>query len=297
MPQCPIAGDVNDYSVYGWNVTEIAYQIDLLRGHHSVTTKWAVCSYSLSPQLFWSYNKQKNSSGTFGWYYCRYVKLPVLIASVVFLAGKRSDRQRNLKLKMRMKQVLRRMIAMISLTLKRWHSAVCDNWCIIDVTVWVVTGISQGAMGLPWLMRVCRHFAQEYECLCMWNFPYNSLCPCQLFCCYIWAPDGLDVLGLDVAGRRQLRSASRGLLCFPRYNMSNYGRRAFSYSGPHAWNLLAENVQKSTSIAIFKRSLKTFLFLQIMHPAHKRRFSFRLMGYTSGLSNSNTAGWVPWWII
>ena len=26
--------------------------------------------------------------------------------------------------------------------------------------------------------------------------------------------------------------------------MSNYGRRAFSYSGPHAWNLLAENVQK-----------------------------------------------------
>jgi len=26
----------------------------------------------------------------------------------------------------------------------------------------------------------------------------------------------------DVAGRRQLRSASRGLLNFPRYNMSNY---------------------------------------------------------------------------
>ena len=28
----------------------------------------------------------------------------------------------------------------------------------------------------------------------------------------------------DVAGRRQLRSASRGLLNFPRYNMSNYGQ-------------------------------------------------------------------------
>ena len=26
----------------------------------------------------------------------------------------------------------------------------------------------------------------------------------------------------DVTGRRQLRSASRGLLNFPRYNMSNY---------------------------------------------------------------------------
>jgi len=33
----------------------------------------------------------------------------------------------------------------------------------------------------------------------------------------------------DVAGRRQLRSASRGLLNFPRYNMSYYGRRAFLF--------------------------------------------------------------------
>ena len=72
----------------------------------------------------------------------------------------------------------------------------------------------------------------------------------------------------DVAGRRQLRSASRGLLYFPRYNMSNYARRAFSCAGPHAWDLLAENVLKSTSIAIFKRSLKTFLFEQITHSVH-----------------------------
>jgi len=46
--------------------------------------------------------------------------------------------------------------------------------------------------------------------------------------------------------------------------MSNYGRRALSYAGPHAWNLLAENVRKSTSIAIFKCSLKTtFLFIPL----------------------------------
>jgi len=31
----------------------------------------------------------------------------------------------------------------------------------------------------------------------------------------------------DVAGRRQLRSAGRGLLNFPPYKMSNYGRHAF----------------------------------------------------------------------
>ena len=44
---------------------------------------------------------------------------------------------------------------------------------------------------------------------------------------------------------------------------------AFSYAGgPHAWNLLRENVWKSTSIAIFKLSLKTFLFEQIAHSLH-----------------------------
>ena len=63
----------------------------------------------------------------------------------------------------------------------------------------------------------------------------------------------------DVAGRRQLRSASRRLLYFPRYNMSNYGRRAFSYAGHHAWNLHARNVRKSTFITIFKRSLDVFI--------------------------------------
>jgi len=90
-----------------------------------------------------------------------------------------------------------------------------------------------------------------------------KLCVTVYKCPHGLAPQYLSELCVpvaDVAGRRQLRSASRGLQYFPHYNMSNYGRRAFSYAGPHAWNLLAENVQKSTSIAIFKRSIKTFLF-------------------------------------
>ena len=41
----------------------------------------------------------------------------------------------------------------------------------------------------------------------------------------------------EVAGRRQLCSASRWLLDFPRFNMSNYGRRAFSFAGPHSSHL------------------------------------------------------------
>jgi len=72
----------------------------------------------------------------------------------------------------------------------------------------------------------------------------------------------------DVVGRRQLRSISRGLLNFPRYNMSNYGRRAFCFAGPDVWNSLPEHIRQSASIAVFKRSLKTFLFQQISHLAH-----------------------------
>ena len=59
---------------------------------------------------------------------------------------------------------------------------------------------------------------------------------------------------------------------FPCYDMTNYDRRAFSYIYPHACNLLPENVWKSTSTDIFKRSLKTFLFEQITHSAHQRWF-------------------------
>jgi len=62
------------------------------------------------------------------------------------------------------------------------------------------------------------------------------------------------------------------LLYVPRYNMTNYSRRVFSYAGPHACNLLPENVWESASIAIFKHSLKTFLFKQIMHSVRWRRF-------------------------
>ena len=72
----------------------------------------------------------------------------------------------------------------------------------------------------------------------------------------------------DVAGRRQLRSASRRLLNFLRYNMSNSGRRAFCFAGPYVWNSLPEHIRQSTSIAVFKRSLKTFLLQQISHLAH-----------------------------
>ena len=42
----------------------------------------------------------------------------------------------------------------------------------------------------------------------------------------------------DVQGNRHLRSAARVLLHTPHCYLSTYGRRAFSYAGPSAWNSL-----------------------------------------------------------
>ena len=51
--------------------------------------------------------------------------------------------------------------------------------------------------------------------------------------------------GCKFVGHHQLRSASRGLLNFPRYNMSNYGRCAFCFAGPYVWNSLPEHIRQS----------------------------------------------------
>ena len=78
--------------------------------------------------------------------------------------------------------------------------------------------------------------------------------------------------GCVCTGRRRHgapQSALRhSVLNFLRYNMTSYGRRAFSYADPHAWNSLPEHLRQTTSIELFKRSLKTFLFRKISRSAH-----------------------------
>jgi len=73
----------------------------------------------------------------------------------------------------------------------------------------------------------------------------------------------------DVQGRRHLRSAARGLLLTPRYYPSTYGRRAFSYAGPSAWNSLPKHLRApDLRLNNFRHLLKTFLFTQMTHAAH-----------------------------
>jgi hypothetical protein len=67
----------------------------------------------------------------------------------------------------------------------------------------------------------------------------------------------------EVEGRCRLRSAVRGDLVKPSFKLSTYGRRAFSYAGPDAWNTLPASLKDTTlNFDTFKRLLKTFLFTE-----------------------------------
>jgi len=61
------------------------------------------------------------------------------------------------------------------------------------------------------------------------------------------------------AMRTELRSTS-GLSYWKPKSRTKFGERAFSYSGPAAWNLILIHLQTSTNTNTFKRLLKTYLF-------------------------------------
>ena len=62
--------------------------------------------------------------------------------------------------------------------------------------------------------------------------------------------------------RRNLRSASTANLVVPRFQRKTLGGRAFPVAAAQAWNSLQSRVTSSSSLASFKRSLKTELFLR-----------------------------------
>jgi len=65
----------------------------------------------------------------------------------------------------------------------------------------------------------------------------------------------------SVDTRRHLRSANRHLLAVPRFRLNTYGRLAFSFAGPMAWNSLTDFIRDPTSSTnCFRRLLKMYLF-------------------------------------
>ena len=67
----------------------------------------------------------------------------------------------------------------------------------------------------------------------------------------------------EIVSRRNLRSASTANLVVPRFQRKTLGGRAFPVAAAQAWNSLPSHVTSSSSLASFKRSLKTELFLRL----------------------------------
>jgi len=64
----------------------------------------------------------------------------------------------------------------------------------------------------------------------------------------------------DLESRRRLRSASTAELIIPRARLITVGDRAFHVAAPRIWNSLPPHIVSSTSLAVFKRQLKTHYF-------------------------------------
>jgi hypothetical protein len=70
----------------------------------------------------------------------------------------------------------------------------------------------------------------------------------------------LCVPAASLSGRRNLRSASTGILCVPSASLS-MGQRSFAFNGPSTWNKLPAALRSSDlTLGQFKRELKTHLF-------------------------------------
>jgi len=66
----------------------------------------------------------------------------------------------------------------------------------------------------------------------------------------------------DVCTRRRLRSSSSTALVISRTVQVTIGDRVFSAAATSVWNSLPEAVSSSASLALFRKSLKTKLFLR-----------------------------------
>ena len=64
----------------------------------------------------------------------------------------------------------------------------------------------------------------------------------------------------DIGARQRLRSATTNNLYIRATRRSTIGDRAFGVAASRVWNSLPPEIQSSTSLAVFRRNLKTELF-------------------------------------
>ena len=66
----------------------------------------------------------------------------------------------------------------------------------------------------------------------------------------------------DVGSRQRLRSAASSTLVVPSTRRATLGDRAFPVAAARAWNSLPSSVRAATSLQLFRRELKTNLFMR-----------------------------------
>ena len=69
-------------------------------------------------------------------------------------------------------------------------------------------------------------------------------------------------LASSIEGRRRLRSTADMDLLVPATHCSTLGDRSFPVAAARAWNTLPSSIRLSPSLNVFRRRLKTELFLQ-----------------------------------
>ena len=69
-------------------------------------------------------------------------------------------------------------------------------------------------------------------------------------------------LASSIEGRRRLRATADMDLLVPATHCSTLGDRSFPVAAARAWNTLPSSVRLSPSLNVFRRRLKTELFLQ-----------------------------------
>ena len=130
---------------------------------------------------------------------------------------------------------------------------------LLNAAARVITGTRKFDRGLTHILHNELHWQDVPQRVIF------KLCTTVYKCLHGLAPQYLAELCVavaDVPGRRHLRSASRGLLDYPLYNLSNYCMADvhFRMTALTTGTLFPYNLPNSVSITSFKRALKTFLF-------------------------------------
>ena len=101
-------------------------------------------------------------------------------------------------------------------------------------------------MQLRWLPTSYR---TVFKLLLLVHESVNGLCPLHVS----------DLLKIK-SSSRSLRSSHMDYLVQPVSKTKTYGDRAFSVYAPKLWNSIPFSIHKSSSVTIFKKNIKTFIF-------------------------------------